>query len=184
MRLPLASLALALLPLSAAHAQNPTARLRAQTDKSAFPTQAPLALGAPCAPDPTPNLCIPLDASFTLDGVLSGFAFDYAGTHTVEIASANVFDDASVDLTVTIDGELTVLDQTLSGVFVLKKTATETIIEGSNITVDLEVAGQRVLLAENGTGKFLVLDDELAGTASVTITAGPDLPNIDISGIA
>ena len=123
-----------------------------------------------------------VDASFTLDGALSGFVFDYSGTHTVRIESDDLFDEATVDLTVVIDGALTVLDQDISGIFTLRKTATETILEGESITIDLEAGGLRVLLAENGSGTFLVLDDGLAGSASLTITEGPALPNLDISG--
>jgi hypothetical protein len=127
-----------------------------------------------------------LDASFTLAGGLSGFAFEYTGLHQVKIHSADLFSGEDPDLTVEIDGALEILGQTLEGVFVLKKTATETIIEGNQIAFDLTAgaggAERRILRAENGSGKFILIGDELARTASLTITQGPAIPNISISG--
>jgi len=127
-----------------------------------------------------------VDASLTLDGALTGFGVTYSGTHTVEIQDSDLFDETDPDLMVKIDGEMGLLGQTLEGIFIFKKTATETIVEASGVRLELTagagVAERRILLAENGAGKFLVLDDELAGSATLTLTQGPTIPNIDISG--
>lgn len=127
-----------------------------------------------------------LNAQFTLAGALTGFAFSYTGTHTISIYSANLFSGADPDLTLVINGSMNVLGQSLAGTFTLKKKAAETIIEASNVTVDLTLgaggAQKRVLRATNGTAKFLVVGSELAGSASLTITDGPDIPNLSISG--
>jgi Ca2+-binding RTX toxin-like protein len=124
-----------------------------------------------------------VDASFTLVG---GFglmgAANYSGTHTVRIQSSDVFSGSDPDLTVVIVGDLQVLGQTLSGTFTLKKTVAETVVEMANGVLDLNAGPVRILRAENGTGKFVLLDGDLAGSASLTIAEGPALPNIDISG--
>src|ERR1043166_2998185 len=127
-----------------------------------------------------------LDASFTLSSVLTGLAVTFTGTTQVKVHSANLFADEDPDLTIVITGDLVALGQTMSGKFTIKKTATETDIEAENLTLDLNLGAgglkKRILHADNGSGKFILLDDELAGTASLTITDGPDIPGITISG--
>lgn len=127
-----------------------------------------------------------VDASFTVTGALTGFGATFSGTTTVHIESDDLFSGSEPDLTVEIAGNMQLLNQTLSGNFIIKKTASETIVEASNIVLDLKVGAggteRRVIRAENGTGKFLLLGGELAGTASLTITQGPNIPNLTISG--
>jgi hypothetical protein len=127
-----------------------------------------------------------IDAALTLDGTLSGFAFDFTGTHTTRIQSTELFSGQDPDLTLEIDGTLVVAGQTLNGVFSLKKTATETLIEASDVSLELQAgaggSAQRVLEATNGSGTFLILDDELAGTASLSLGNGPAHANLDLTG--
>jgi Ca2+-binding RTX toxin-like protein len=127
-----------------------------------------------------------VQASLILDVAVSGVGVGFSGLSTVQIQSDNLFSGSDPDLTLVVDGAMKVLGQTLNGVFTLKKTATETVIRAEGVVLDLAVgsgAGQRrILRAEDGRGAFVVLGEEVAGTASLTITQGPDLPNIDISG--
>jgi Ca2+-binding RTX toxin-like protein len=128
-----------------------------------------------------------LDASLTLNGSISLPGIAYTGVHRAKIHSGDLFNGRDPDVTLVIDGSLTVLNQSLQGVFTLRKTATETLIEAEQVVLDLKVGvgalERRVLLAENGTAKFLLVGgNQLAGTASLTITQGPNLPNLDISG--
>ncbi len=127
-----------------------------------------------------------LDASFTLSSALTGFAFNFTGVTTVKIQSANILNGADPDVTIVTNGTLKVLNETLSGLFTFRKTATETLLEASGVTlnINLGVGGgaKRVLQANNGSGKFLLTNGDLAGSLSLTITQGPDIPGISISG--
>lgn len=127
-----------------------------------------------------------LDAVFTLNGNLTGFAVTFAGITTVEIHSADVLNGSTPDVTVVTNGSLTVLNQTLTGIFTFKKTATETDLLASNVALNITIGAggsqKRVLQAVNGTGSFVLLGGDLAGTASLTIAQGPDIPGLTLSG--
>ncbi|MCL5098586.1 MAG: M10 family metallopeptidase C-terminal domain-containing protein [Candidatus Omnitrophica bacterium] len=126
-----------------------------------------------------------LDALFALNGVLIGYAVNFSGTHTIHIHTDNLFEDTEPDLTMVVNGSIQALNQTITGTFTLKKTATETVLETANATLDLNLGAggfqKRVLRAENGTGAFLLIGEDFAGTASLTITQGPDIPNLSLS---
>jgi hypothetical protein len=92
-------------------------------------------------------------------------------------------------VTIVINGSLNLLtpsltDVSLSGLFTLRKTATETIIEAANVTGEIGVAGGtvRILQFSGGSGTFLALGGDLAGSATVTIDEGPAIPGISIDG--
>ena len=127
-----------------------------------------------------------LDAIFTLNGNLTGFAVTFAGTTSVEIHSPDILNGSTPDVTVVTNGSLTVLNQTLTGTFTFKKTATETDLLASNVSLDINLGAggsqKRILQAINGTGSFVLLGGDLAGTASLTIAQGPDIPGLTLSG--
>lgn len=127
-----------------------------------------------------------LDAAFTLAGSLSGFGTTFSGTTSVLVHSSDLFSGASPDLTVSVNGSLSVLNQTLAGTFVFTKTPTETLLEATNLSLDINLGAgggaKRVLHAQNGTAEFVLLGSDLAGTASLTITQGPNIPGLSITG--
>ncbi len=126
-----------------------------------------------------------LSASLTLAGSLNlGPVLQYTGTHTALIESADLFNGQDPDLTLKLVGTLTFLNQNLAGTFIFRKTATETVVEASGVTLSLTLGPSdiRVLRLRDGSGLFLLLDDDLAGTASLTVDDGPAIPGFDIAG--
>ncbi len=127
-----------------------------------------------------------LNANFTLTSALTGVGVTFAGVTSVQIQSANILNGAEPDLTIVTNGSLKVLDQSLTGLFTFKKTATETLLEASNVTLDLTLGSgpgqKRVLKANNGSGKFVLLGTDLAGTVALTISQGPDIPGLSLAG--
>ena len=127
-----------------------------------------------------------LDALFALSGALTGFGFNLSGTTSVHIQSNDLFTGGAPDVTVVVNGSLTVLNETLAGTFTFKKTATETDLEASGVTLNLVLgtggSAQRVLQATNGSGQFVLLGNDLAGTASLTLTQGPNIPGMSLTG--
>jgi Ca2+-binding RTX toxin-like protein len=127
-----------------------------------------------------------LNAIFALNSVLTGFAATFTGVTTVRIQSADILNGADPDVTIVTNGTLKLLNQTLSGSFTFKKTSTETLLEATNVTLDINLGvgagAKRVLQANNGSGKFLLIGSDLAGSLTLSIAQGPDIPGISISG--
>ncbi len=126
-----------------------------------------------------------VSASLTLAGTLNlGPVIQYSGSHTALIESDDLFSGEDPDLTLKLVGTLTLLNQNLTGTFIFKKTATETVVEASGVTLSLTLGPTdiRVLKLKDGSGLFLLLDDDLAGTASLTVDEGPAIPGFDIAG--
>ncbi|MGV3771328.1 MAG: beta strand repeat-containing protein, partial [Verrucomicrobiales bacterium] len=127
-----------------------------------------------------------LQAEFTLASNLTGFGFGFSGTTTVKVDAAELFNDSAPKFAVEVDGTLTLLNQVIQGKFTFRETATETILEAENVVIELKAgaggSAQRLLRAENGSGKFVLLGNDLAGTASLTFAAGPAIPNLTFAG--
>jgi Ca2+-binding RTX toxin-like protein len=127
-----------------------------------------------------------LNANLTLNSVLGGFGFSFTGTSQVQVQSSDLFSGADPAVTVVTNGALKLMGQSLTGVFTFKKTATETDLVASGVTLNLTVgpgSGQRVLQA-TGSGEFLLEGSGLAGTATLTLAAGsPAIPGLsNVSG--
>lgn len=112
----------------------------------------------------------------------------YSGQHTLHIVDTDLFDSVDPDVTLTVDGDLLVFGQKLTGVFTFFKAGASTDIaidaDISNLDLKLTVGiGPELrILKATGTGNFLLKDNgDLAGVASLTIAPGngPELPNID-----
>lgn len=128
-----------------------------------------------------------LDAWMTLDGELTGLFVEYHGLHTLRITSDNLFGEDDPTVSLEIDGYLDAFGQHLEGVFTITKTPTETLVEATDLELNLTIGAgplaKRLLHLTNGSGKFVLLDGEMAGTASMTIAEGPDLPSlVEIEG--
>jgi hypothetical protein len=127
-----------------------------------------------------------LDATFALVGAFNALGISASSINTVRVQSANIFSGDDPDVTLEVNGSINVFNQALSGDFIFHKTATETTISASNVSLDLKAGtgagAKRILHAENGSGEFVLIDGKLAGTASLTITQGPEIPNIAITG--
>lgn len=122
-----------------------------------------------------------LDATFPLIGTLNFLGFTLTGDYAVRIQDSNLLDAEAPDVTLDVNSTLTVMGQTLNGSFTLKNTGTQTIIEASNVSFDLNAGTTRILAVENGSGKFVLLGTELAGTLTLDFHLGPVIPNLSLS---
>ncbi|HWW00016.1 MAG TPA: Calx-beta domain-containing protein [Candidatus Acidoferrum sp.] len=122
-----------------------------------------------------------LNASFTLNGNITFGGISLTGTTMVQIQSSDLFSGAAPAVTVVVDSSLTVMGQTLTGTFTFKQTATETDLEATGVTLNLMVGAQRVLQA-TGSGEFALVGSGLAGTLSLTLTQGPNIPGLTLTG--
>ncbi|MFO1502059.1 MAG: LEPR-XLL domain-containing protein [Verrucomicrobiota bacterium] len=137
-----------------------------------------------------------LDATLVLNATLNDpnnlwapFTFaKYSGQHTLHIVDADLFDNVKPDVTLTVNGDLLVFGQKLTGIFILSKSGSSTDIAiDANITnlelkLTVGIGPELRILKATGTGHFLMKDNgDLAGVASLTIAPGngPELPNID-----
>lgn len=123
-----------------------------------------------------------LTAVFPLTGTLSGFGFTLTGAYSLHIDSTDLFSGSAPDVSLQVNSTLQVLGQTLTGNFTYRNTGTATLLEATNLAMDLNAGATRILRATNGTAKFLVIGGDLAGIASLTIAQGPAIPNLNING--
>ena len=121
-----------------------------------------------------------LDAAFPLTGTLNFVGFTLTGGYTVRVQSDDLM-NSTPDVTLDVNSDLEIMKQTLHGSFTLKNTGTETIIEASNVNFQLGAGSTRVLSVDNGTGTFVLLGTDLAGTLTADFALGPAIPNISIS---
>ncbi len=175
------------------------ASLSATPDPGLIPGGRIFSLAAPALP-PMGDFDITeagsLDATFVLDLTIDDptdmwlpiTVLDYQGTHTLKLVDDDIFDMVDADMTLIVDGSLTVLEQQLDGVFTFFKAGTSTDIaidaEISNLdlVVTAGVGPEFQILQATGTGNFLLEDDgDIAGIATLSIPMGfsPDIPNID-----
>jgi Ca2+-binding RTX toxin-like protein len=122
-----------------------------------------------------------LDAAFPLTGTLNFAGFTLTGNYTVRVQDSDLLDANPPAVTLDVNSTLTVLGQTLTGDFSLKNTGTETIIEATNVSLELNAGTTRILSAENGSGKFVLLGTDLAGTLTLDFDLGPVIPNLSLS---
>lgn len=121
-----------------------------------------------------------LNAAFPLTGTLSFLGFSLTGAYTLRIQSNDLM-NSTPDVTLDVNSDLTIMQQTLHGAFTLKNTGTETIIEASNIDFQLNTGATRILSVQNGSGTFVLLGSDLAGTMTMDLNLGPAIPNVVIS---
>lgn len=121
-----------------------------------------------------------LHAAFPLTGTLSFLGFTLSGGYVVKVDSDDLMNETP-DVTVDVNSTLTLMGQTLSGSFTLKNTGTDTIIKASNVTFNLGAGASRILSVNNGSGTFLLLGTNLAGTMTMDLNLGPAIPNLGLS---
>lgn len=130
-----------------------------------------------------------LDANlpFTADlgtDILSGLGFQAEGDFTVVLHSDDVFGDDPLDVTITLDGSITVLGQSIEGVFTFSQTDLEgervTIISGNPFTLNLfEGLAASPLLTASGNGTFVLTETGVLGEANAALTLNvPNLTNL------
>lgn len=122
-----------------------------------------------------------LDAAFPLTGTLNFVGFTLTGAYTVRAHSDDLMSGEAPDVTLDVNSTLGIMGQTVHGDFTLKNTGTETIIEASNVNFSLGAGASRVLSVNNGTGTFVLLGTDLAGTVSLDFDLGPAIPNLTLS---
>jgi len=122
-----------------------------------------------------------LHAAFPLTGTLNFLGFTLTGAYTLKVDDTALLDADAPDVTVDVNSTLTVQGQTLSGSFTLKNTGTETIIAASGVTFNLGAGSDRVLSIQNGSGTFVLLGTDLAGTMTMDLNLGPAIPDLTLS---
>lgn len=122
-----------------------------------------------------------LNAAFPLTGSLNFLGFTLTGNYVVRMQSDDLMSGLAPEVSLEVNSTLVVMGQTLNGNFTLKNTGTETILEASNVNFQLGAGATRILGVSNGSGTFLLLGADLAGTMTMDFSLGPAIPNLSLS---
>lgn len=126
------------------------------------------------------------DVSFDLASTPAFPALDYSGSRALTLNLTELFGEPDPDFRLAVSGSLMIGGQSLSGTFSFRKAPSGILVQASGVSLELSTGAgatkKRVALFENGSGTFLYNDDGVAGTASLTLTDGPDHANLSLTG--
>jgi DNA/RNA endonuclease G (NUC1) len=128
-------------------------------------------------------------ASLDFSADITGFEdFELHGGGSIAVSTENVFSGDAPDITISVDGTLEAMGQTLEGGFVLHRTGSgesaQTLIHVEVDTLELTAGGTRVAHFGNGEGDFVYTSEGIAGSFSIDLLAGPNIAGLEMSGTA
>jgi hypothetical protein len=130
------------------------------------------------------NLSLQVDGSSDTTHVVDFDASFPGSTPGLEVPTGGApvyLDDKGRKLQVDTDATLIALGKSASGHFDFTNDNGNFSGSASNLTASLQAGDPvNILGLANGTGSFTMTDDGVYGLASLTLTAGPDLPNVSI----
>jgi hypothetical protein len=131
------------------------------------------------------NLSLQVDGSSDTTHVVD-FNASFPGTTpglAIPSGGAPVYlDDSNRKLQVDTDATLTALGKSASGHFDFTDDNGNFSASATNLSASLQAGDPvNILGLANGTGSFTVTDDGVYGLASLTLTQGPNLPNVSIT---
>ena len=125
----------------------------------------------------TLDATLPFNADLSLD-LLNGAGLATEGDYVITLHTDDLFGSDPMDVTVSLDGSVTVLGQTLEGLFTFQSTTlggeSVTILSGDPFTLTLfeGAGGGTALVTATGSGHFVVTDEGVAGEADAAVTVG------------
>ncbi|MBT5707662.1 MAG: hypothetical protein HOI66_15215, partial [Verrucomicrobia bacterium] len=120
---------------------------------------------------------LPFNADLSLD-LLSGTGLSTEGLYTVSLHTDDLFGADPMEVIISLDGSVTLLSQTLEGLFTFQSTTlageSVTILSGDPFTLTLfdGAGGGTALVTATGSGHFVVTENGVAGEAEAALVVG------------
>ena len=120
---------------------------------------------------------LPFTADLSLD-LLSGTGLSTEGVYTISLQTDDLFGADPMEVIVSLDGSVTLLSQTLEGMFTFQSTTiageSVTILSGDPFTLILfdGAGGGTPLVTATGNGHFVVTEDGVVGEAEASLELG------------